>query len=125
MKLATVTNLICLELRAMERGLSRGNSCKKKKKRKDLWHPKQFGLTSKKSLDQRDEVRSALKEGNLGTHLHDGIECKGFPGGSVVKNPSAYVGDTGSIPVLGRFPGDANGNLLLLFFSGKLESRGA
>ena len=53
MKLATVTNLICLELRAMERGLSRGNSCnkKKKKKRKDLWHPKQFGLTSKKSLD--------------------------------------------------------------------------
>ena len=26
----------------------------------------------------------------------------GFPGGSVVKNPSASVGDTGSIPGLGR-----------------------
>ena len=60
----------------------------------------------------------------MGTHLHDGIEWKGFPGGSVVKNPSANVGDTGSIPVLGTSPGDANGNLLL-FFSGKLKSKGA
>ena len=28
----------------------------------------------------------------------------GFPGGSVVKNPPANVGDLGSIPGLGRFP---------------------
>ena len=28
----------------------------------------------------------------------------GFPGGSVVKNPPASVGDTGLIPGLGRFP---------------------
>ena len=27
----------------------------------------------------------------------------GFPGGSVVKNPSANAGDTGSIPDLGKF----------------------
>ena len=27
---------------------------------------------------------------------------KGFPGGSVVKNPSASAGDTGSIPGPGR-----------------------
>ena len=27
----------------------------------------------------------------------------GFPGGSVVKNPPANAGDTGSIPDLGRF----------------------
>ena len=27
-----------------------------------------------------------------------------FPGGPMVKNPPANVGDTGSIPGLGRFP---------------------
>ena len=36
----------------------------------------------------------------------------GFPGGSVVKNPPANAGDTGSIPGLGRFPGVGNGNPL-------------
>ena len=39
----------------------------------------------------------------------------GFPGGSVVKNPSANAGDAedvGSIPGLGRFPGEGNGNPL-------------
>ena len=33
-----------------------------------------------------------------------------FPGGSVVKNLSANAGDTGSIPGLGRSPGEGNGN---------------
>ena len=39
----------------------------------------------------------------------------GFPGGSMVKNPSANVGDArdmGSIPGLGRCPGGGHGNLL-------------
>ena len=39
----------------------------------------------------------------------------GFPGGSVVKNSPANAGDTGdtgSIPGLGRSPGEGNGNLL-------------
>ena len=39
----------------------------------------------------------------------------GFPGGSVVKNPTANAGDagdTGSIPGLGRSPGVGSGNLL-------------
>ena len=35
-----------------------------------------------------------------------------FPGSSVVKNPSANAGDWGSIPDLGRFPGEGNGNPL-------------
>ena len=37
---------------------------------------------------------------------------QGFPGGSVVKNPPAKSppGDTGSIPGLGRSPGEGNGN---------------
>ena len=35
-----------------------------------------------------------------------------FPGGSVVKNPPASAGDLGSIPELGRYPGEGNGNPL-------------
>ena len=34
----------------------------------------------------------------------------GFPGGSVVQNPSANAGDMGLIPGLGRYPGEGNGN---------------
>ena len=45
----------------------------------------------------------------MGNDLHDGIECQGFPGGSVVKNPSANVGDTGSIHGLGRSLAEGNG----------------
>ena len=37
---------------------------------------------------------------------------KGFPDGSVVKNPSANTGDVGSVPGLGRSPGEGNGNPL-------------
>ena len=39
---------------------------------------------------------------------------KGFPGGSVVKNLPTYAGDgdLGSIPGLGRSPGEGNGNPL-------------
>ena len=36
----------------------------------------------------------------------------GLPGGSVVKNPPANAGDTGSIPGWGRSPGEGNGNPL-------------
>ena len=39
----------------------------------------------------------------------------GFPSGSVVKNPPANAGDaedTGSVPGLGRSPGEGNGNPL-------------
>ena len=36
----------------------------------------------------------------------------GLPGGSVVKNLPAYAGDMGSIPGLGRTPGEGNGNTL-------------
>ena len=36
----------------------------------------------------------------------------GFPGGSVVKKQPANAGDVGSIPGLGRPPGEGNGNPL-------------
>ena len=37
---------------------------------------------------------------------------KGFPGGSVVKNPPANAGDLGSVPGSGRSPREGNGNPL-------------
>ena len=40
-----------------------------------------------------------------------GLE-RGFPGGSMVKNPPVNAGDMGSIPDLGRFPGEGSGNPL-------------
>ena len=36
----------------------------------------------------------------------------GFPDGSEVKNPAANAGDLGSIPGMGRSPGEGNGNSL-------------
>ena len=38
--------------------------------------------------------------------------CVLFPGGSVIKNLPTNVGDMGSIPGLGRSPGERNGNPL-------------
>ena len=39
-------------------------------------------------------------------------ECMGFPGGSDGKASAYNVGDQGSIPGLGRSPGERNGNPL-------------
>ena len=49
----------------------------------------------------------------------------GFPGGSVVKNPSANAGDAGSIPGLGRSPGEGNANPLQYPYLGNPMDRGA
>ena len=48
-----------------------------------------------------------------------------FPGGAVVKNPPANVGDAGSIPGSGRPPGDGNGNPLQYSCLANLMDRGA
>ena len=49
----------------------------------------------------------------------------GFPGGSVVKNPSADVGDMGSVLGLGRYPGEGNFNPLQYSFLGNPMDRRA
>jgi len=49
----------------------------------------------------------------------------GFPGGSVVKNLPANVGDTGSNPGLGRSSGEGNGNPLQYSCLGNPKDRGA
>ena len=40
--------------------------------------------------------------------LGSASNCMGFPGGSVGKESTCYVGDLGSIPRLGRSPGEGN-----------------
>ena len=47
---------------------------------------------------------------------------KGFPGGSVVKNPPASAGDAGSIPAEGISHGEGNGNPLQYSYLGNLIS---
>ena len=49
----------------------------------------------------------------------------GFPGGSVVKKLAASAGDVGSVPDLGRSPGEGNGNPLQFYCLGNLMDRGA
>ena len=48
-----------------------------------------------------------------------------FPGGSVVKNPSAIAEVAGLIPGLGRSPGEGNGNPLQYSCLGNPMDRGA
>ena len=52
------------------------------------------------------------------------MESGDFPGGSVVKNLPANVGDTGSVSVSGRSPGEGKGNPLLYSCLGNLMDRG-
>ena len=50
---------------------------------------------------------------------------KGSLSGSAVKNPAAGAGDTGSMPGLGRSPGERNGNPLQYSCLGNSRDRGA
>ena len=56
------------------------------------------------------------------------LEVRGFPGGSVVKNPPTNerdLGDMGSVPGLGRYPGEGNGDPLQYPCLGSPMERGA
>jgi len=56
------------------------------------------------------------------------VTFQGFPGGSVVKNPSANTGDTGDAGLtlgLGRSPGVENDNLIQYSCLGNPMDRGA
>ena len=60
------------------------------------------------------------------TVLHlKGTKKIGFPGGSEVKVSASNVGDLGSIPGLGRSPGERNGNPLQYSRLGNPTDRGA
>ena len=53
------------------------------------------------------------------------VLVKGFPGGSVVKNPPASSGELGSVPGSGRSPGGRNDNPLQCSCLGNPMDRGA
>ena len=53
-----------------------------------------------------------------------GYKTLGFPGGSVVKNTPASVGDVFLISGSGRFPGKGNGNPLKYSCLGNTMDRG-
>ena len=57
--------------------------------------------------------------------LTKGVCISGFPGGSAVKNLPANAGDTGSIPGLGRSPGEGNDYPLQYSCLGNPMDRGA
>ena len=51
----------------------------------------------------------------LGKLIYATLDCvMDFPGDSVVKNLPTKAGDSGSIPGLGRSPGEENGNSNIL-----------
>ena len=61
------------------------------------------------SPQRRDDFRYKKERKSL--ENYDKLNCEwGFPGGSVVKNPSANTKDTRLIPGLGRSPAEGNGN---------------
>ena len=47
----------------------------------------------------------------------------GSPGGSNDKESTGYAGDLGSIPGLGRFPGEANSYPLQVFLPGEFHGQ--
>ena len=53
------------------------------------------------------------------------VIAPGFPGGSVVKNPSVNAEDTGLIPGSERSPREGNGNSLQYSCLGNAMDRGA
>ena len=50
---------------------------------------------------------------------------KGFPCGSVIRNPPANAGDIGSIPGSARYPGEGNGNPPQYSYLGNFMDKGA
>ena len=80
---------------------------------------KEFGIMIVKMI-QNIEIKMELQINSLETRIEkmqerfnkDLEEIKGFPGGSEVKASASNTGDLGSIPGLGRSPGEGNGNPL-------------
>ena len=92
-----------------------------------VWPPARDPLTA----DFLYLILAKVTEGSAGsTHRGHFVMSrlafiKGLPGGSVVKNPPANAGDSGSIPGLGRSPGEGHGNPLQYSYLGNPMDRGA
>ena len=69
-------------------------------------------------LARSTEQTESNRQKSARVHTEVQHMVKGFPGGTVIKNPAASAGDagdTGSIPGLERSPGGVNDNLLQYF----------
>ena len=98
-------------------------SCLENPRDGGAWWAAIYGATQSRTRLKRLSSSSATKMGGnrswawaagvWSVVLNGGVgQTRGFLGGSVVKNPPANAGDTGSIPGLGRSPGVGNGNSL-------------
>ena len=68
------------------------------------------------SLGQADIIESTYSKGTLPKHLPQWLSCK---------EPACNAEDTGSVPALGRSPGEGNGNPLQYSCMGNSLDRGA
>ena len=71
-----------------------------------------FLPSQKNHRDNRGRISDTLKALAPATFVLDYGEYVGFPGGSDGKASASNIGDPGSIPGLGRCPGEENGNPL-------------
>ena len=81
---------------------------------REAWQATVYGFTNS---------RIQLKQ--LSIHCALVVHILGFPGSSVVKNLPANAGDVGSIPGLGRSPGEGIGNPLQYSCLGNPMEEGA
>ena len=63
--------------------------------------------------------KNTYKNDKVGPLLEKGLSSWGFPGGSDGKASACSAGDPGSIPGLGRSPGEGNGNPTPVSLPGK------
>ena len=63
-----------------------------------------------KGIQIRKEVKLSLFADDMILYIETLKIVLGFPGGSDGKASACNAGDTGSIPGLGRSPGEGNGN---------------
>ena len=73
----------------------------------------------------REKKKSGIKDSSFTFCFRNLDMSTGFPGGSDGKASSCSVGDLGSIPGLGRSPGEGNGNPLQYSCLGNSMDRGA
>ena len=90
-----------------------------------LWQLGSFGETSHKNSDTLNLFPSSNILVSFGLALHTGSLAHVFTGGSDGKESACGVGDLGSVPALGRSPGEGKGCPLQYCFPGNPMDRGA
>ena len=80
-------------------------------------------------LEKKSQVRIFLQETKIQeiaywncTDLQVDFFYMGFPGNSIGKESACYAGDPGSIPGLGRTPGEENGSIPV-FLTGEFHGQ--